>query len=537
MKTLLPYSIILIFFFACNEKKYIVKKVIVDASTQNKTYYNVDNATTNVISILDDKKVAREGVNIDIIVRNFNPLSQTVSVNPVQSNYFYSNQSSLLTSFFPATPATPSTGGAGGTAVQNLQSIMGVGSSARVSRAARSTNCTTDPLYKAVREYLDFKRKVDDAYKNKFNCFYRQMTSLNAQYNELKLNKTLTSACVCSYLTNFSGLINPLLQVDAIGQAPDCVIPKADCPADKDACANSITTSTELLNANQSYKQYFSDAADSLIRLQTKQITLLKNSRYNDLNAFISRNLNCNEADAGVLAELTDKKFTSDLIKDISVYQAVNKTYADQYDKAITEIVSEYTILSHLTYEYVQKDIPVENTDEFKANIVIANSTKPEARPISVTLLVNRALKIDFSAGIFYSSLSNEASELKKKPGADSTTVNIIKSNNFLLGPMGYINFHSQYRGDINWGGYLGSGLAFNQSTKLVIAGGGSFLYGKYQRAILHFGVAAAQVDRVSSIYNKGSYFASSSGYTPTILQKWDTKIMIGISWNLSRAQ
>jgi hypothetical protein len=99
---------------------------------------------------------------------------------------------------------------------------------------------------------------------------------------------------------------------------------------------------------------------------------------------------------------------------------------------------------------------------------------------------------------------------------------------------MGFINFHTQFRTYVNAGLFLGTGLAFNQSGKLVIAGGANVLFGKYQRLLIHGGIAFAQVNRISSLYPDDVHFADAT-YKPDVIQQWKSGFIVALSWNLTR--
>jgi hypothetical protein len=286
-----------------------------------------------------------------------------------------------------------------------------------------------------------------------------------------------------------------------------------------------------LVNANTNFKQYFADEADSLNRLQQRVNTALgdamaKNKDYNTYLATLGAG--CKDP------SLTDKGFLSDMTQVISWIQTVNTNYSANLDKNINDAITSYTNLAHLL-DSTEQDLPVKDEDEFQANVVVATSNVPATQTISIVLPVTKPVKIDFSAGAFYTNLYNEISQLRKVQGQDSFFLKTTRSNDYTLGPMGFINFHTQFRSYANGGLFLGSGLAFNQSAKLVLAGGGSLLLGKFQRLIIHAGVAFAQVDRISSLYPDGTVFGDAS-YKADVIQQWKSGFFAGLSWNLSRS-
>jgi hypothetical protein len=493
-------------------RKNVVKSITIDAAKQQITYRD---SSGHVIKATDAH--IPEGTSVDLQVEDYNPLAQTVTVNPIQAVVNYQSPSPLISSFFPVPAANP-TGAMGAEEPQNVTDITKV------------VPCDKDPVYKAVLNYQD----LDGTLNNNltlFKSFYNSLSFLNNQYGSFKQYSSLTPAYVCPYIKAFNDDIQPYLAVPGtINSSGVSPIP-VGYPATQNGC-DATSISEQMQMADIQYKQYFTDAATKLNAIQSAITRALAGTT---MSNYVKKHFASCTGDP-VVAEMTT--ISNDIDKEVTSTQAFNTLYSGQYDKDITTDIAEYNTLFMLQYRFKQANNLVQNTDEFKATVAVTSTVTPvNSYTFNVNLPVTRFVKIDFSAGAFFSTLSNESSQLKQKGATvDSFMVAKYKTNNYTVGPMGFINFHSQVPGSVQWGLYVGSGLAFNQSTQIVLSGGGELLLGKSQRVILHVGAALSQVNRVNSLYPDGSYFANAA-YTPTTLQKWDSKFMFGVSWNLSKSQ
>jgi hypothetical protein len=140
-------------------------------------------------------------------------------------------------------------------------------------------------------------------------------------------------------------------------------------------------------------------------------------------------------------------------------------------------------------------------------------------------------MKIDFSAGFFYAGHTNQNFS-KNKLNNSTYSLSFYDESKATFGPMGVINFHTSVCRGFNIGAFVGSGLSFNDKTKVTFAAGGSLVLGKHQRILLHGGVSFAEVNRISSMYNNDTF--KDAAYEPKTIQKWDTSFMLGMTWNLS---
>jgi hypothetical protein len=351
--------------------------------------------------------VAHEGRNIKVTIDDYNPLSQTISINPVQGNYFYSSQSPLLSNFFPLTsaPANPTPDG---TNVQVKQPN---------NVTHPSTKPDTLPCNNALCNDMDELQNFETQFKadyNQFRCFYNDLLYFDAQYEEYKLASTLDKACICEYLSKLSGeLTGRINQINPPDAVPCPIIIPKNCDSTERPCGDDLIPSSILVSANTNFKQYFAAVADSLSRLQQKINTDL--GAVGDFPAFFSKIANC----ATCANSLKNKAFLNFLSNDINWVQTLNTNYNTNLDKNISTAISAYTALRHAIYS-TQQEVSVKDEDEFQLTIAIANSSTPATQTISMTLPVTKPVKIDFSAGGFYTSLYDEIGQLKKVTGQDS---------------------------------------------------------------------------------------------------------------------
>jgi hypothetical protein len=516
------FLLVLTILTSCTLKKNLVKTISIDVANQKITYKRADNTLINP----DDANI-HEGSSVDLEVGNYNPLAQTVTVNPIQAVVNYQTPSPLITGFFPVTNSTPGT-----PSVQADKVVVGEIPfvSDKNKNPISNPPCASDPVYQAVKSYMDLHIQMATNMKG-FKNFYNTLSFLNNQYNSFKLYKSLPLDCICPYIKSFNTSVNEYLNVVGTINNNQTSPIAVNCPPAGNGC-DAISIFNQLQNADILYKQYF---ADAVTKLGTIQSSITKSLGGASLADYSKKNFaNCSN-DPVVIESTT---INADIEKETSDITAFNSLYSSQYDKDITSDITEYNMLFLLQYTFVQANNKVDGVDEFKTSIAVTSIATPASSySFNIDVPVTRFVKIDFSAGAFFSTLTNENAQLKQKSATnDSVTVVPYKTNNYTVGPMGFINFHSQVPGSLQWGLYLGTGLAFNQPTQVVLSGGGELLLGRSQRIILHVGAALSQVTRVNSPYPDGSYFLNS-GYVPSTISKWDSKFMFGLSWNLTKSQ
>ena len=209
----------------------------------------------------------------------------------------------------------------------------------------------------------------------------------------------------------------------------------------------------------------------------------------------------------------------------------INEEAKSKKDSIILSIIEEYGRLLSLNLSQTFYNQPVNHSDEFNFNIVVKNNLTKSTLTYPIHLPVNKMVKIDFSAGFFYAGHTNQ--NFSKNKLNDSTySLSFYDESKATFGPMGVINFHTSVCRGFNIGAFVGSGLSFNDKTKVTFAAGGSLVLGKHQRILLHGGVSFAEVNRISSMYNNDTF--KDAAYEPKTIQKWDTSFMLGMTWNLS---
>ncbi len=330
-----------------------------------------------------------------------------------------------------------------------------------------------------------------------FKTFYNNLTSLNKKVNDLKQEKVLTKPQIAKRLSvtvsNLKGQIEPN-------------------PCDTLNCSDTFTNLS---------KMYIDQVKDRKIRLEIKLEDLNK-SQKEAIDSTTAKNI----SETKVKLE----KYT-DLVKEID----------KSYENDIATMISNYGKLDLLEYE-TRHDIAIDNTDRIKLKITGKDeyTGKSIDRPVS-DIIVRKWLKIDFSTGAFWSRLYDQdyVKNIIPTTGQNNTTTNTYTINTLdkgknSFGAMAFINFHTQRYDTLNFGLSLGTGLLFNQSTKIVLAPTASLLIGSNQRVIIHVGVAMAQVDRIISGYQDNVAF-SDANYTPATKQYVKAEIMAGLSWNLAR--
>jgi hypothetical protein len=209
----------------------------------------------------------------------------------------------------------------------------------------------------------------------------------------------------------------------------------------------------------------------------------------------------------------------------------INEEAKSKKDSLIQSIIEEYARLLSLNLSQTFYNQPVNHSDEFNLNIVVKNNLTKSTLTYPIHLPVNKMVKIDFSAGFFYAGHTNQ-NFTKNKLNDSTYSLSFYDESKATFGPMGVINFHTAVCRGFNIGAFVGSGLSFNDKTKVTFAAGGSLILGKHQRLLIHGGVSFAEVNRVSSMYNNETF--KDAAYDPKTIQKWDTSFMLGMTWNLS---
>lgn len=156
--------------------------------------------------------------------------------------------------------------------------------------------------------------------------------------------------------------------------------------------------------------------------------------------------------------------------------------------------------------------------------------------PHPYNVWIRGGVKIDISAGLFFTSLFDEAFDKKDDPVITDNKIIIKKSQgkyDFAFGSS--INVHSRWISWFNMGGNLG--VAFTTNQKFQILSGINFILGRQERIIVSAGLAMGKVDRLANSYKEGgSYNLGAEGTIPMETQ-FKFGHFFGVTYNLSKVK
>lgn len=151
---------------------------------------------------------------------------------------------------------------------------------------------------------------------------------------------------------------------------------------------------------------------------------------------------------------------------------------------------------------------------------------------------VKGGVKIDFSAGLFMSSLMDRsylAIQEEPSEGEEGDLYRISKEDNgkFEFGMGSTINFTSRGASSVRLGGSVGGFVTSNQKFRLVA--GPTFTIGKMERLIFGSGVVMGEIESLSNRVNLTDVFdLGESGAVPTV-QKFKTGYYFSFTYNLGK--
>lgn len=340
--------------------------------------------------------------------------------------------------------------------------------------------------------------------KTNFYQFYNAVIALNYGMDNLQLLKTFEDNCFCCELNEL------LIKLEKT------YIDKTTLPVgvnDDDSCKDC----------------YLNDI--KCIKISTAKMIINQKDKY--LEAM-------EDKIKGIMKDLEKNNITNDektrLTNELKEYSTLKDDFLKTYNNAIETIVRRYRLLASLEFQKKFTRLKVEETDEFIIKLTATNKITQSTSEFNVIdLPVLKVLKIDFSSGLFFTKLYDENYRRTIFDDAGTTKYKLEKLNagELSYGAMGFINFHTQLRKPVNFGLSIGAGLMFNQATKLVLSPTASLIFGKYQRFILHAGVAFAQVNRIYSAYAPDDFIPSD--YIPETKVDVESEFLIGLSYNLTR--
>ena len=213
-----------------------------------------------------------------------------------------------------------------------------------------------------------------------------------------------------------------------------------------------------------------------------------------------------------------------------------------------TNKLIESNVLSKLVvlYASINEETFTVNTFMKKPDadeVIINISAKPNATfksgkeiNIEIPLLVSGGFKVDFSSGIFVSSIVDKS--YVNKPNFDSDTISgyriveeISGNNNFSYGLAGYMHVYWRCNKEVNIGGSLGVGIDQNTQTKIMP--GICLMLGRKNRFILNAGAAIGKYKELSNIHYTDYLYKSKVDiiYSEPYKVGW----YIGLSYNLNK--
>jgi len=211
----------------------------------------------------------------------------------------------------------------------------------------------------------------------------------------------------------------------------------------------------------------------------------------------------------------------------------------DKADKSIENIINKlYTI--DLDIYALPIDIQGKNIDalEFKLHR-FDKETKVEDTDFASTpynIWIRGGLKIDVSAGLFFSSLYDYEFDKRddlSTPGNKIITLKNKGEYDLAFGSMinTYVRMNSWVVPTLNFG------AALTQNEKLQVLFGGGLILGKQERIILTAGISMGKVERIADSYSVGeSYNLGDSGTIPT-QSEFKFGNFFGITYNLSKVK
>jgi len=248
--------------------------------------------------------------------------------------------------------------------------------------------------------------------------------------------------------------------------------------------------------------------------------------------------------------------YHKDLVTGSDIFQKFVTDYDQTYGKNLVGLAATVSQVQSLEFYKYYGPFSMRGEDELLikvAKLDIQNSNDDDLKSFPGILIKRRGgVKIDFSAGIFGSNLSDRSyvSSQSTRITQDTTIVDgaiqvgphqttfskVLRrgGSSFSYGPMAFVHFHSMNSSLVNYGVYIGTGLMFKDSAKPVLSVGGNLMLVSFQRLIFGFGAAFANETRLSSKYIEGNSYAETITDVPTE-NHLSVKALFSLSWNISK--
>ncbi|WP_445722351.1 hypothetical protein [Flavobacterium sp.] len=294
---------------------------------------------------------------------------------------------------------------------------------------------------------------------------------------------------------------------------------------------NIIDSNSKLITAINSLNATV-DVTYEILKLKN---TISKDDFENDRESYIDKAKNNSILIFELIMDLEQ-------LKGDTKYSTVNKMLHETKEKAeksINNIINKFYTIDLDIYT-LPIDIQGQNIDaiEFKLQR-FDKETKEEdvnfaSKPYNIW--IKGGLKIDVSAGIFFSSVYDHEFDKKddlNTPGNKIITLKNRGDYDFAFGSTvnTYIRMNSWVVPSINFG----AALTANQKFQFLLGVGA--ILGKQERIIFTTGLAMGKVERIADSYSVGgSYNLGDSGTIPTQTQ-FKFGHFFGITYNLSKVK
>ena len=237
--------------------------------------------------------------------------------------------------------------------------------------------------------------------------------------------------------------------------------------------------------------------------------------------------------------ELLDNLQNSDDdIQYLSTQKSVIET-KDKAEKSIKIIIQKFYSVDLNIYTF-PIDVQGKNIDviEFKLRRFNKETKAEETNfaPTSYNIWIKGGLKIDVSAGIFFTSLYDSEYDKRDDPAIAGNKIIMLKNSGDYDMAFGstintYVRMNSWIVPTLNFGAVI------TQNEKLQVLLGGGVILGKQERIIFSAGISMGKVDRIADGYQVGgSYNLGDSGNIPTQSQ-FKFGNFFGITYNLSKVK
>ncbi len=202
--------------------------------------------------------------------------------------------------------------------------------------------------------------------------------------------------------------------------------------------------------------------------------------------------------------------------------------------------------------DYVYKIPYVKNVDEyvFKLNITPKKDSGATARVLNqeIPVVVLGGFKVDFSTGLYFTSLINEKFSLVKDSivvtGSNPIEYNkrqkIIRENgsNRDFGLSALMHIYTRLTTWVNPAITIGAGATLNEKPRLQYLVGGSLIFGRNGRLIFTYGATMGYVDQLSSRYkdmynSDGNLYVSQYDKDVSLNKNFKIKPFFSITYNI----